>query len=345
MSSFNFVALEPLNTSSLNHRCVMVSNELEKKGYESKVFNSGSIMKIPNLINSIKNWKKISEDLPQIIIIHRTSNVIDYRIIKKLKGNVKIIYDFDDAIFHTRFPGIIFFSHIKRVIAEVDTVFSGSHYLFDYASKLNNNTVIVPTAVDTELFNPVTKKRDKDKIVIGWMGNGDNYQLRYLKLLKEPLKILSKKYDLKFRIISALSNKTIQEFGNEPYEVDFGLDKWVPIEYMPEIISDFDIGVMPLTNGELEKGKCAMKALEYMSMGIPVVASAVGENNYVIKNGYNGFLAHNKNEWINNLEKLILNSVLRKKIGKNACNFVKDNYSLKIVVKKFIESAKTEVKK
>ena len=63
----------------------------------------------------------------------------------------------------------------------------------------------------------------------------------------------------------------------------------------------------------------------------------VGENNYIIKNGYNGFLAANDDEWVENFEKLIIDTTLRKNLGKNAYNFVYENYSLNVVVKKFIE--------
>ena len=168
------------------------------------------------------------------------------------------------------------------------------------------------------------------------MGAGDDYQLRYLSLMKDPLRILSKKYDIKFSIVSSFSNKLNQAFVNEPYEVNFGLDKWVPIESMPGMISDFDIGVMPLTDTIYEKGKCAMKALEYMSMEIPVVASAVGENNYAVIDGYNGFLAKNTIDWVKNLEKLILDRNLRRIMGKNGRRFVEDNYSKRVITERII---------
>ena len=81
------------------------------------------------------------------------------------------------------------------------------------------------------------------------------------------------------------------------------------------MISDFDIGVMPLLDEPYAQGKCAMKALEYMSMGIPVVASPVGENVFAIKHGYNGFLAPSSEEWQECLEKLIIDVSFRRENG------------------------------
>lgn len=338
MVSIKFIATGNIDTSSTKHRCIMISDELKKRGYETEVFVSGvTFLNSPNLVNIIKEWKKISKNKPDVIVIHRTSNLIDYLMLKKLKKYVKIIYDFDDAIFHTRFPGILNYSHLNKIILEADCIFAGNHYLYDYSSKINNNTFLMPTTVDTDLFSPIECKRNENKFVIGWLGEGTDYQLRYLRLMKKPLRNISRKYDIKFRIISAFSNKIKKEFINEPYEVDFGFDKWVPIESIPKVISDFDIGIMPLTDGLLEKGKCSMKALEYMSMGIPVIASAVGENNYVIKNGYNGFLAVDANDWVKYMEKLILDKNLRMRIGKNGQKFVEDYYSKKVIIKMYLK--------
>jgi len=323
--------------SSTVHRCLMISKEIKKKGYQSNVLYGSSIFdKIPNLIYNWENWKLINKEKPQVIILHRSSNLIDYHMVKKTTSNSKVIYDLDDALFHTRFPGKINYYYMNKIMRLSNAVGVGSHYLKNYSKKFNKNIFLIPTPVDTNIFTR-KKLRESNIITIGWLGGGTGLQLEYLKIIKKPLNFLSRKYDIKFKMVSALSKSVRDEFSNVNFEVDFGLDHWVPIEKIPELISDFDIGIMPLGNMPFERGKCAMKALEYMAMGIPVVASPVGENNFVIKNEYNGFLASNDSEWTENLEKLILNKTLRKKLGDNAYDFVKENYSLEIVAKKFIE--------
>ena len=64
------------------------------------------------------------------------------------------------------------------------------------------------------------------------------------------------------------------------------------------MIADFDIGVMPLTDSEWSRGKCGQKLVAYMAMGIPVVANAVGENQYIVDHGRDGFLVHGDAEWV-----------------------------------------------
>ena len=51
-----------------------------------------------------------------------------------------------------------------------------------------------------------------------------------------------------------------------------------------------DIGVYPLPDDEWVKGKSGLKALQYMALGLPVVASNVGCNDRVVLDGETGFL-------------------------------------------------------
>ena len=340
MKSIIFICEGDELSQSTSHRCYMVANELVENGYSIKILPNSHIMRkeMHNIIQQFKNWVMILKENPDIVVIHRVANLIDYHMIKFAKKS-KIIFDYDDALFHIRYPGrILSYSHLNKILEMSDAVSAGSHYLLEFAKQFNKNVFLIPTPVDMEMFHPVeNKKRNNNQIVIGWLGSGTKYQLRYLRLLKDPLKKLVQKYDIKFKIISALAKEVRDEFAYLGSKVDFGLDHWVPLEEIPMIVSDFDIGVMPLTDEPFARGKCAMKALEYMAMGIPVVASAVGENKYVIENGQNGFLVYSPEDWIRYLEKLILDRNLREKIGKNGRRIVEEKYSVKVVADKIID--------
>lgn len=319
----------------------MISEELLTKGYDVKILTNGHIFRknIPNIFKQIRNWNTVAKNAPGIVIIHRSSNIIDYIMAKIMIRKCKIIFDYDDALFHIRFPGrIISYSYLNKILKISDFILVGSHYLEEYSRKFNDNVYLIPTAVDTNIFHPINKNdtNKSNQIVIGWLGSGTKFQLRYLLLLKEPLKQLSDKYDIKFKMISAFSEEIRKEFTNQGYEVDYGLEHWVPISETPRLISDFDIGVMPLLDEPFAKGKCAMKALEYMAMGIPVVVSAVGENNYAVKHNENGYLASNIDDWYKYLSMLIENKNLRKQVGIKGLKTVDESYSLKICVKRLI---------
>ena len=93
-------------------------------------------------------------------------------------------------------------------------------------------------------------------------------------------------------------------------------------------LAQFDIGIMPLPEDEWSKGKCGFKALQYMSLQIPTVASPVGVNSQIIKHAKNGFLCSTKSEWENYLSILIENKTLRDSVGKIGRENVIARYSI-----------------
>lgn len=231
----------------------------------------------------------------------------------------RIIFHFDDAIYLNppEYPA--------RTIIEIsDMVIAGSHHLRDYALKLNKNVFLIPTSIDTDKWKPGQDPgKDKNGFRIGWCGTGSN--LKYLSLLRKPLSILGKKFDIELKIIGPES-----EAGNLP-----GFEN-VKITYQPwdlddemRAISKFDIGIMPLYDGEAERGKCGLKLLLYMSLGIPAIGSAVGENRHIIRDGENGFLASDEKEWVEKLEALITDDNLRERFSFEGRRTVIERYSLK----------------
>jgi glycosyltransferase involved in cell wall biosynthesis len=98
-----------------------------------------------------------------------------------------------------------------------------------------------------------------------------------------------------------------------------------------------DIGIMPLPDDNWSRGKCGMKALQYMGMGIPTVCSAVGANKEIVHEGENGFLAENEDQWLAALNKLIHSVELRSHIGKNGRSTVLQKYSAEVQAPKVFE--------
>jgi glycosyltransferase involved in cell wall biosynthesis len=112
-----------------------------------------------------------------------------------------------------------------------------------------------------------------------------------------------------------------------PNSIRYKVIPW-KLETEIEDICAFDIGIMPLPDDIYSLGKCGFKLLQYMALGIPGVSSPVGVNNKLIKDGVNGFLAHNDEEWEEKLSLLICDQALRKHIGAAARMTVENEYSL-----------------
>ena len=80
---------------------------------------------------------------------------------------------------------------------------------------------------------------------------------------------MKKKHSFRFLIIADKDPKL------EGIAYDF--KKW-DIQTEIDDLIQIHIGIMPLKNTEIEQGKCAFKAIQYMSLGIPPVVSPVGAN-------------------------------------------------------------------
>jgi hypothetical protein len=88
------------------------------------------------------------------------------------------------------------------------------------------------------------------------------------------------------------------------------------------------IGVMPLTDDEWARGKCAFKLLQYMAASLPCVASPVGANTEAVVDGVNGFHARDTDEWERNLGRLIDSADLRARFGASGHAHVEERYAM-----------------
>jgi glycosyltransferase involved in cell wall biosynthesis len=102
-------------------------------------------------------------------------------------------------------------------------------------------------------------------------------------------------------------------------------------------LQSFDIGIMPLTDDLWARGKCALKIVQYLAVGVPVVCSPVGMNRDIVRDGVNGFWTTTKREWVDRLGLLIEDPELRKQMGLAGRKIVEERYSLQVVGERLIE--------
>ena len=79
--------------------------------------------------------------------------------------------------------------------------------------------------------------------------------------------------------------------------------------------------------------------LEAMSLGLPVIATKVGEIPWIIKSGVNGILVPPKDSKIlaNEIERLLENPRLGKKFGNEAEKLARSEYSISRMVRRYEE--------
>lgn len=282
-----------------------------------------------------------------IVYLYRYANVIGPAFFEKfmqLRG-YPVIFDFDDAIFITdtsksnKSFGWAKFSQKTKTICRLSTSVSvGNSYLADYAQKYNKNVYIIPTSIDTKRYQPTKKKSEDNKpVIIGWTGSSTSQY--HLEQFEPTLaKLIEKRNDVEIRVIS----------NREPSfeKIPYTWRAW-SVETEIDQIGEIDIGIMPTPDDEWSRGKCALKALQYMSLGIPTICTDMGANRDVIKHGENGFLAKESKQWLECFDTLIDNKELRIKLGNEARKTVVDHYSMQKcaelfedVVRKTMETSK-----
>jgi glycosyltransferase involved in cell wall biosynthesis len=94
-----------------------------------------------------------------------------------------------------------------------------------------------------------------------------------------------------------------------------------------EDLRPVDIGIMPLPDDPWSRGKCGLKALQYMALGLPTVCSPVGVNSVIIRDGENGMLAATDDEWIEKLSTLLGSPESRERLGRAGRATVEEGYS------------------
>ena len=247
---------------------------------------------------------------------------------------VPYIYDFDDAYFlkyrQERFRRVSFLLKEKftPVISRAAAVLAGNRYLADYAKKLNVATTFLPTVVDTDRYAHLPSKRD-DIFTVGWIGSPSTSG--YLGALARPLAQLGQEGRVRFVVVGGHSEAIDGvEVVNAPWEeaTEVGL------------INTFDVGVMPLSDDEWARGKCAFKLIQYMACGVPVVASPVGANVDVV-GGDCGLMAKDDRDWFLALGKLRDDVGLRKDMGLAGRERIVKNYSLSVGLAILAQAIKT----
>ncbi|MBI3631650.1 MAG: glycosyltransferase family 4 protein, partial [Candidatus Staskawiczbacteria bacterium] len=246
------------------------------------------------------------------------------------------VFDFDDSIFIHSFLKTAILTKLS------DVVIVGSHYLESWSKKYNQNVYLIPTSIDFASYSGHSQKQENgnSKIVVGWIG-GATYHYENLKLLVPVFKeLVERDLQFKFLLVGALKDQRVYKMFGEIKGLETEMVdelKWSVSGIIPQTIKNFDIGVMPLVNDEWSKGKCSFKAVEYMACSVPAVISLVGENNYLVKNGVNGFVASSTKEWVEAITKLCDDSLLRIKMGKEAERTIANEYSFEANVPKLIK--------
>ncbi len=249
----------------------------------------------------------------------------------------RIVYDLDDAFFqqyaNSRNPIVRALAGRKfqKLFGRAAACCCGNAHLLEYAESCGARGIVLPTAVDTKVYRPTAEARTDRPFTIGWIGSPSTWpQVRpYLPLLEQ----LCRDHDVRVRVVGAGKSAESDQFANLTLIGWNGADEVAEIQKM-------DIGIMPLFDGPFERGKSGYKLIQYMACGLPVVASPVGANREIVSNN-TGILAADVAEWREALLRLIGDSELRSRLGRNGRKRVEAHYSLASQAPRLIDLLKS----
>lgn len=243
------------------------------------------------------------------------------RLVRRLAHHV--VFDFDDAIW---LPAVsrenriaAWLKHPMKthgIVSLVDRVIAGNAYLADYARQSAREVVVIPTTIDTDAYQPPERPK-RGSPVLGWSGSRTTSD--YLDALAEPLRRVQSELGVDILTIGA------PEWRAEGLRVE--ARPWSSSTEVA-LLRELDVGLMPLTDDPWSRGKCGLKALQYMAMRSVAIVSPIGVNNEIIRHGVNGLHAVTNEGWYAMIRKACTDADARQRLGDNARTTVEDRYSV-----------------
>ena len=235
-------------------------------------------------------WRRIKElfALPPsvpLLIEYELFPFMPYWVEKLFIGKRRYILNFDDAV-DLRYRKIpILRNKYPRLIANAAGVIVANDELLERFSGYNKNIFKLSTVPPPAEEDAVPEKGEL--LRIGWIGTPVTY-----KFLQKHLAVLQEMYALCPFELLVIARKDLPPLPGIPAEYL----NWSQ-ETEHKLLQSCHIGIMPLDDSDFARGKSAFKLIQYLRAGIPAIASAVGENTNVIRQGKTGFCAATSTEW------------------------------------------------
>jgi glycosyltransferase involved in cell wall biosynthesis len=204
-----------------------------------------------------------------------------------------------------------------RIIRSCDHAICGNPTIAAYIGGKGVPTTVLPTLVDTQRFTP-RAARPPGEIVVGWIGTHSTFP--YLLTLLPVFRRLATAHRFRLRIVGS-GCADLHVDG-----VDIELRPWV-LEREIEDLQSCDVAVYPIASDEWAQGKSGFKAVQYLSCGIPYVASPVGIVASIGRPGITHLEARSEEEWFDGLSRLLTDAALREAMAKAGRRYAVEHYS------------------
>lgn len=225
-------------------------------------------------------------------------------ILLKLKG-VYIIWDFDDDLLVGKEMSKSAFSMYSKLSNRIIVTHETLKNLID--KKYWNKTIIMPTT-DGDIYRLVdslvnAERKNKlamRKIILVWVATSGNLiELEScIKYIDQAARCLKEEKDFDVFLVVVCDKSFTYNCKN----LKLINRRWSRSVAIKEMLNAH-IGIMPLRDNAYNRGKGGFKLIQYLSAGLPCIASATGFNKKIIDNE-NGYAVGSNNDWYTPLLKL-----------------------------------------
>lgn len=270
-----------------------------------------------------------------VVLVQREAMLFGPPLIEQLCsvfGKVPIVLDLDDATYVSyvsptygrlgqllKWPG-----KADWLIRHATLVTCGNPVIADHVAALGTPARLVPTVVDTERYAPASGRANEEgPPMLGWVGSYSTYP--YLAELFPTLAKLAS--EVPFRLVVVGAGQPVPSIPGVFIESrEWRLDREI------SDFQSFDVGLYPIGDGSWAAGKSGLKAIEYMSVGVPYVATPVGGAADLGDPGVTHLFASTPEEWHEALGDLLRDPVRRREMGEEGRRHVLRNYTVAQVV-------------
>lgn len=269
-----------------------------------------------------------------VVLIQREAMIFGPPVIEWLIARVlkrPMVLDLDDATYVAYSSptygalgqALKWFSKTDDLIRWSKIVTCGNRSIAEYVSSKGARASIIPTVVDTDVFKPDPTRAETVRPVLGWIGTHSTFP--YLESIFPILSELARTYEFTLRIVgSGRGQVTVP--GVEVENLIWNLEREV------RDFQSIDIGLYPidasLYSGKWAAGKSGFKAIQYMAVGVPYVATPVGASAEIGEVGITHFCASTGPEWAGAIETLLKDPQKRREMGAAGRAHSLENYRL-----------------
>lgn len=214
------------------------------------------------------------------------------------------LYDLDDAEYLRQGT-----KSLHHFLKKCERISVGSEALKTYCSTFNPHVFLLTSPVVEH--GQVKQARNLDPLHIGWVGDTGNgnakadgfshkrslFELFFPEMLQLQIPVTLSLIGVK----NKADIPEIQAFFKEAKHVELVIPTdlaWQNDLWVYDKIIEFDIGISPMLDHPFNRAKSAFKIKQYLSAGVPTIASDVGENKEFIQEGRTGFLCHKPGDFL-----------------------------------------------